>query len=172
MQTIYAIAHNICKLEIMMRHAEQSLRISGTIGGVGSLFIVFLEDSMFVYKRIIQLFLPVAAIMLIAVLPASAQEEALSVTEEETIEYNDEQLERVANAYVSITEIRQDLQDGLTEVADEEQARALQQQAGADMVEAVEETGLAVDEYNEIVEKSQVNGNLRNRLMLMINMQQ
>jgi hypothetical protein len=127
---------------------------------------------MFVYKRIIQLFLPVAAIMLIAVLPASAQEEELSVTEEETIEYSDEQLENVANAYVSITEIRQELQDGLTEVADEEQARALQQQAGADMVEAVEETGLEVDEYNEIVEESQVNGNLRNRLMLMINMQQ
>ncbi len=127
---------------------------------------------MFVYKRIIQLFLPVAAIMLIVVLPASAQEKALSVTEEETIEYSDEQLENVANAYVSITEIRQDLQDGLTEVADEEQARALQQEAGADMVEAVEETGLAVDEYNEIVEESQVNGNLRNRLMLMINMQQ
>ena len=127
---------------------------------------------MLIYKRIAQFFLPLAALLLIVALPASAQEEELSVTEEKEIEYSDSQLENVADAYVSITEIRQELQDDLANVADEEQARSLQQQAGADMVEAVEETGLAVDEYNEIVEKSQVNGNLRNRLMLMINMQQ
>lgn len=127
---------------------------------------------MLIYKRITQLFLPLAALLLIVALPASAQEEELRVTEEKEIEYSDSQLENVADAYVSITEIRQELQDDLANVADEEQARTLQQQAGADMVEAVEKTGLAVDEYNEIVEESQVNGNLRNRLMLMINMQQ
>ncbi len=127
---------------------------------------------MLIYKRITQFFLPLAALLLIVALPASAQEEELKVTEEEAIEYSDSQLENVADAYVSITEIRQELQDDLANVADEEQARILQQQAGADMVEAVEGTGLAVDEYNEIVEESQVNGNLRNRLMLMINMQQ
>lgn len=127
---------------------------------------------MLIYKRITQFFLPLAALLLIVALPASAQEEELRVTEEKEIEYSDSQLENVADAYVSITEIRQELQDDLANVADEEQARTLQQQAGADMVEAVEKTGLAVDEYNEIVEESQVNGNLRNRLMLMINMQQ
>lgn len=127
---------------------------------------------MLVYKRIMPAFLSLIALLLIAVLPASAQEEKLTVTEEEQIEYSDRQLENVANAYVAITEIRQELQDDLAEVADEEQARTLQQQAGTDMVKAVEDTGLAVEKYNEIVEESQVNGNLRNRLMLLINMQQ
>jgi 4-amino-4-deoxy-L-arabinose transferase-like glycosyltransferase len=127
---------------------------------------------MILYKKIVQLFLSLVALLLIAAPLALAQEGQWAGAEENQIEYSDAQLEEVASAYVAITEIRQELQDDLTEVTDQEQARSLQEQAGADMINAVEETGLAVDKYNEIIEESQVNGNLRNRLMLMINLQQ
>jgi hypothetical protein len=147
------------------------LRISGTIG-VSDQYSSFWEEIMFLSTKIVQLFLLLVALLLIAVPQAPAQEGQWAGAEGNQIQYSDEQLEEVAKAYVAITEIRQELQNDLTEVADQVQARTLQEQAGKDMVKAVEETGLAVDKYNEIVEETQANGNLRNRLMLMINLQQ
>jgi hypothetical protein len=127
---------------------------------------------MLTYQRFVQALGCFVALVMISALPASAYEEELAVTKEENIEYSDEQLENVAVAYTSIVEIRQQLQEDLSQVSEAEQRQTLQEQANADMVKAVEETGLELATYNEIVEESQVNGNLRNRLMLMINLQQ
>jgi hypothetical protein len=80
------------------------------------------------------------------------------------VQVSDADLEKVATAYQDIHAIRVELQDSLAGVTDPESAQKLQEQASADMVEAVQENGLDVQTYNQIMEAAQTNEDIREKL--------
>jgi len=81
------------------------------------------------------------------------------------VDVSDAELDQVADAYQAVTEVREKFQQELGEVSDPERAQQLQQQAGEEMVEAVEAQGLDVQTYNQVMEAAQVDEELRNQLL-------
>jgi len=81
------------------------------------------------------------------------------------LEVSEEQLDRVADAYLDVMEIRDDFHKSLSEVTEPEEAQQLQEQAGEAMVEAVHSHGLEVQTYNQVMEAAQVDEDLRNALL-------
>ncbi len=81
------------------------------------------------------------------------------------VDVSDAELDQVADAYKAVTEVREKFQQELGEVSDPEQAQQLQEQAGEEMVEAVEAQGLDVQTYNQVMEAAQVDEELRNQLL-------
>jgi len=81
------------------------------------------------------------------------------------VDVSDAELDQVADAYQAVTEVRERFQQELGEVSDPEKAQELQQQAGEEMVEAVEAQGLDVQTYNQVMEAAQVDEELRNQLL-------
>lgn len=59
-------------------------------------------------------------------------------------------LNKFRNAYTKVTSIRESFAGKLENVENPQEAQELQQQAQEYMVSAVEESGLSVEEYNEI----------------------
>ncbi len=81
------------------------------------------------------------------------------------VDVSDAELDQVADAYEAVTEVRERFQQELGEVSDPERAQQLQQQAGEEMVEAVEAQGLDVQTYNQVMEAAQVDEELRDQLL-------
>ncbi|WP_158269618.1 DUF4168 domain-containing protein [Desulfonatronum sp. SC1] len=79
-------------------------------------------------------------------------------------QFSDAELQKVATAYLEIHEIRMELQESLAEVADPESAQRMQEEAGAAMVQAVQESGLDVDTYNQVMQEVQMNSGLQEKL--------
>jgi hypothetical protein len=79
-------------------------------------------------------------------------------------QFTDAELQQVATAYLEIHEIRMELQESLAGVTDPESAQQMQEQAGAAMVQAVQESGLEVDTYNQVMQEVQMNSELQEKL--------
>lgn len=79
-------------------------------------------------------------------------------------QYSDAELQKVASAYLEIHGIRMELQESLAGVSDPESAQRLQEQAGAAMIQAVQDSGLDVDTYNQVMQEVQVNTELQEEL--------
>ena len=114
--------------------------------------------------------LPAAAVLALALaapLPAAAQMESGQppVAAEEL---SNAQLESFAAAAVQVSEITEQLQIQAQGVEDEAELMELQEQANVQMVAAVEEQGLTVDEYNAIFQIAQVDPALNERLVEMM----
>jgi uncharacterized membrane protein YhiD involved in acid resistance len=80
------------------------------------------------------------------VTPVMAQEK----TEQEV---SDAELERAARAYREISVINQKFQQSVQKTSNHIERKKLQQQANEKMVQAVEESGLDVENYNKIMGK-------------------
>lgn len=80
------------------------------------------------------------------------------------LDVSDAELEKVAEAYMEIHEIRVDLQESLAGVTDPQSAQQMQEEAGAAMVQAVQESGLDVEVYNQVMQEVQTNEALREQL--------
>lgn len=89
-----------------------------------------------------------------------------------SIEVSDADLDKAANAYMEIAEIRESFQENLAGVSDPEKAQELQEQAGEAMVAAVQNNGLDVQAYNQIMEAAQVDEDLRNKLLSRLEQEQ
>lgn len=59
--------------------------------------------------------------------------------------------EQFVAAYVEIQDIQNVYSEKLQTAADEDQAREIQQQAQDEMIQAVENNGMSINEYNEVV---------------------
>ncbi|WP_152555107.1 DUF4168 domain-containing protein [Desulfonatronum thiodismutans] len=79
-------------------------------------------------------------------------------------QFSDAELQKVATAYLEIHEIRMELQETLAGVTDPESAQQMQEQAGAAMVQAVQESGLDVDTYNQVMQEVQVSTELQEKM--------
>ncbi|WP_169732583.1 DUF4168 domain-containing protein [Desulfonatronum lacustre] len=81
-----------------------------------------------------------------------------------TAQFSDAELQKVATAYLEIHEIRMELQETLAGVTDPESAQQMQEQAGAAMVQAVQDSGLDVDTYNQVMQEVQVSTELQEKM--------
>ncbi|WP_026287448.1 DUF4168 domain-containing protein [Thioalkalivibrio sp. ALJ24] len=66
------------------------------------------------------------------------------------VDLSDEDIDTFVEAFVSVQQVREDFADRLQEAEDETQAQQMQQEAQDEMVSAVEDAGMSVEEYNEV----------------------
>ncbi len=66
------------------------------------------------------------------------------------VDLSDEDIDTFVEAFVSVQEVREDFADRLQEAEDETEAQEMQQEAQDEMVSAVEDAGMSVEEYNEV----------------------
>lgn len=69
---------------------------------------------------------------------------------QEPIEVDEETLDKFADAYSQVQTIQQEFAQDLQQVSEESEAQELQRSAQDEMMQAVEQSGLSVSEYNEI----------------------
>ncbi|KMQ52532.1 hypothetical protein CHISP_0799 [Chitinispirillum alkaliphilum] len=81
----------------------------------------------------------------------------------EQVSFSDEMLESAAKAYMQIVEINQSFQMSLQQTDDQEKRQNLQQNANKQFVEAIENSGLEVDQYNNIMQNVAANEELNVR---------
>lgn len=125
---------------------------------------------MMINTRFAGLTLPATALLafaLAAPLPAAAQtdSEPPAVSAEDL---SDSQLESFAAAANRVGEITEQLQMQAQGVEDEAELARLQEEANMQMLAAVEDEGLTVDEYNTIFQVAQVDPELNERLVEMM----
>lgn len=77
---------------------------------------------------------------------------------------SDDKLQTYAEAEQKVQEIRDEFQQQMPEAETPEDAQALQQEAQQEMVSAVEDAGLTVEEYNQLASLMQTNPELRERM--------
>jgi len=78
-------------------------------------------------------------------------------------EISDEEMEQAATAYVEIAKIREDFQERLRQAESQEKVQKLQLEANKEMAEVVEDEGLTIQKYNEIIEAVQSDPEMRNK---------
>ena len=100
---------------------------------------------------------------------AAQQPQQAAAPQAQQIEVTDSQLKQFAGAQESVNEIRVDAMAKLEKVEDQNQAQEIQQQANQDMVNAVQNSGLSVEDYNLIARAVQSDTNLQSRLKQMGN---
>lgn len=83
---------------------------------------------------------------------------------------DDATLEKFSVAFAEVLNLQQDFARQLEGVESDEQAREMQQQVQQDMVEAVEESGMSVEEYNDVAIQLDQNPQLREKVMGMVDM--
>ncbi|RJP46371.1 MAG: DUF4168 domain-containing protein [Desulfobacteraceae bacterium] len=83
--------------------------------------------------------------------------------------FNDEDLEKFANAQSDVADLRKQYSDALGQVEENEEAQALQETYTHRMIKAIEENGLSVEDYNNIVMAMQGDSELREKLNNMMN---
>ncbi|ACL71127.1 DUF4168 domain-containing protein [Thioalkalivibrio sulfidiphilus] len=70
--------------------------------------------------------------------------------EQQGAQIDPQTLDRFVDAFVAVQEIRQDFSERLQGVENEAEAQAMQQEAQEEMISAVEDKGLNVEEYNQV----------------------
>jgi hypothetical protein len=86
-------------------------------------------------------------------------------------EITDQQIERFAEAYTEVAQLRDSYTQQIIQADDPDQATELQQEANEKMVEAVENHGLTVGEYNMIAEAIDRDPELQERVLQQLQMQ-
>ncbi|MDZ7804639.1 DUF4168 domain-containing protein [Thiohalophilus sp.] len=78
---------------------------------------------------------------------------------------DDASLNKFKDAFAEVNSIRESFAGKLENVEDPQKAQKLQQQAQQDMVSAVEDAGLSVQEYNQIFAAVQQNPELQKKVL-------
>ncbi|MCH1923624.1 DUF4168 domain-containing protein [Shewanella sp. C32] len=111
-----------------------------------------------------------ATVPVASVLAAQQQQAPAAATQQaQPVNVSDEQLEQFAGAQETVNEIRVDAMAKLEKVEDQNEAQEIQQQANEDMVSAVKDSGLSVEDYNLIARAVQSDTKLAARLKEMGN---
>jgi hypothetical protein len=95
---------------------------------------------------------------------APAQDPQGPAASSSEVKIDDKTVGNFAEAFSSIQEINADLTSQLEATPDPAAAQTLQRQAQSEMVEAVEEAGISVHEYNEIATRLQQDQRLAERV--------
>ncbi len=67
-----------------------------------------------------------------------------------TAAMTEQTVDAFVDAFVAVQEIREDFAERLQSASDESEAQAMQQEAQAEMIQAVEQSGMSVQEYNDV----------------------
>jgi predicted ATPase with chaperone activity len=132
-----------------------------------------LELTMHFITSLSRLLLPalaLAALALATPAPAAAQA-ATNPSPLSADDISEAQLESFAAAATRVSEIAEQLQSQAQGVEDQAELAALQEKANNEMVAAVEQEGLSVDEYNMIFQVAQADPELNATLMEMLGQQ-
>ena len=95
-----------------------------------------------------------------------------AMMEEQAQDFDEHELEQFADAYVHVGEIHNEYSQLLQEVDSTEQAQELQQEANDEMVEAIQETGLEVQQYSAIAAALERDPEMREEVVSMIEARQ
>ncbi len=95
-----------------------------------------------------------------------------ALMEERTDDFDGQQLEQFADAYVEVGEIHNEYSQLLQEVDSTEQAQELQQEANDEMVQAIQDSGLEVQEYSAIAAALERDPEMRQEVVTMIEARQ
>lgn len=87
---------------------------------------------------------------------------------QQNVDVSDKKLESFVEAREEVAQISRQWEDRLNNADSQEKLNSLQQQAQEEMVAAVRDKGLSVDEYNMIVDVSQTDPDLRKRVNEMV----
>lgn len=98
----------------------------------------------------------------------NAQQEQAPEPMQQQQDFDDETLERFADAYVAVGEVHDEYAERLQGTEATEEAQALQQEANDKMVEAIEANGLEVQEYSAVAAALERNSDLREKVVGMI----
>jgi hypothetical protein len=91
--------------------------------------------------------------------PAGAQEQAPAP------QVDSATVDRFVVAFADVRDLQEKFSRQLENVESQEEAQALQQEAQQQMVNAVEEAGLNVSDYNQVVSAMEHNPELRNEIL-------
>lgn len=80
--------------------------------------------------------------------------------EQQSAQFSDNQISTFAEAVVGVTEVTDEYSDRFQSAETAEESTALQQEARAQMVDAIEDAGLSVQEYNDIATAARNNPNV------------
>lgn len=83
--------------------------------------------------------------------------------------FTDDELQKAGKAYVGIMEIREEIQQELTDATDPNEAQKIQMEANEEILKEIEKHGLEVTRYNEIISEAQRNEEVRTELLEIIN---
>lgn len=98
---------------------------------------------------------------------ANANSGVAQPTQQQTVEMTDAKLLKFSIAMDSISQINSKYEAMFQEIEDKEQAQKIQQQAQNEMLEAVQRSGLSVEEYSVIAQQAQQDEQLRDRILSM-----
>ncbi|MGM0595177.1 MAG: DUF4168 domain-containing protein [Pseudomonadota bacterium] len=105
--------------------------------------------------------------LVLAPMTASSQEPAQNpaASAPSKADIGDEKLGQFVDAFVEVRELEQGFTSKLENIEDQEEAQALQQQTQQEMIGAVEDAGLSVEEYNNIVAAMRQDPELRDEIL-------
>ncbi|MGD7034438.1 DUF4168 domain-containing protein [Methylotuvimicrobium buryatense] len=78
----------------------------------------------------------------------------------ESVKIDPQTLEKFNQAHSALLSIRQEFSQELSTVTNQQEAEAIQMKAQEKMIEAVEETGLSIEQYGEVIAMLQNNPEL------------
>ncbi|HMA85495.1 MAG TPA: DUF4168 domain-containing protein [Desulfosalsimonadaceae bacterium] len=84
--------------------------------------------------------------------------------QQQPADFNQENLQKFAEAQTDVSEIRGEYSDALSDVEDANKARELQEKYTQKMIDAIEENNLSVSKYNEISRAVQDNPSLKEKV--------
>lgn len=96
----------------------------------------------------------------VAPTPVTAQTEMQQQQEAPAVEYDDQTLQTYAAAMTEVVEIGERMQPSIAEAESEEEAEEIWVEMQEEMVSAVEQQGMSVDEYNQITQQAQMDPDL------------
>jgi hypothetical protein len=103
--------------------------------------------------------------------PAVEQAEPMPQQQNTLPEVSEEQIQAFVQAYVSLSEVREEYSTRVQEAENQEEARQLQQEANNAMTTAIEDAGLTVEEYQQVALAINANAEIRERVTEMLSEQ-
>lgn len=91
-----------------------------------------------------------------------------AMAEDGSATVDDAQLEQFAAALTDVRDLGNEYSEQIASAESQQDAQALQQEAQVEMVAAVEETGMTVEEYNQIAQQMSQNPELMERVQAML----
>ncbi|MCP1726356.1 uncharacterized protein YqfA (UPF0365 family) [Natronospira proteinivora] len=88
--------------------------------------------------------------------------------EQEAPEVSDEQIASFVDAYVAVNDVREEYTARLQEAEDQEEAQALQMEANDAMTAAIEDSGLSVEEYQNVAMAVSADSDVREQVTQML----
>jgi GTP1/Obg family GTP-binding protein len=88
--------------------------------------------------------------------------------EQEAPEVTDAQVEAFVDAYVAVNEVREEYTERLQNAEDQEKAQQLQQEANEAMTAAISDSGMEVEEYQEVAMAVNADAEVRDQVTEML----